>query len=382
MVIRITHVITGLDHGGAESALTKIVIGLQERGFEQSVISLTTSGANGKKLENAGIPLQALGMTGAIKMLKGLPKLVRELKSTKPDIIQTWLYHADLLGLVTAQFIKKPAVVWNIRCADLRPDDVPRSTQILISILARLSPWVDAVLFNSYAGLEAHKKRSYKATQTLIIPNGFNLSEWRPDKNRRIAFRCKINVADDIFVVGIVARYHRMKNHTCFLEAAARVRSAQSRVRFVLVGAGIDWGNNELVENINRLGLEDEVQLLGARNDIAEIMPGFDCLVLTSTSEGFPNVIGEAMATGIPCVSTNVGDAQLIMGDTGRVVDVADSDSIANKILDLLALDQDKRNELSIRCRKHIEKNFGLECVVDRYAKFYGSLNEVRSKRK
>jgi glycosyltransferase involved in cell wall biosynthesis len=380
-VIRITHVITGLDQGGAEAALARVVLGLEGKGFRQSVISLTTRGVYGGLIEQAQIPLQTLGMTGVAAMIGGLPRLVRALNGLQPDIVQTWLYHADLLGLLAARFDGSAAVAWNVRCAALEPGDVSRSTSWLLRLLALLSAWPDAILFNSAAGLEAHGVIAYRPRRSLVIPNGFDIDEWRPDSKRRATFRTEIGAADDTFVIGMVARYHRMKDHRCFLAAAAKILSVRTDARFVLSGTDIDWSNDELVADIDRLGLRGDVALLGSRGDISTVMAGLDCLVLTSTSEGFPNVIGEAMAAGVPCVATDAGDAQLIMGDTGTVVDIGDYAAVAKGVLKLMAASGEQREALSARCRARIAEHFEIRGVVDRYAEFYRGINEERNQR-
>lgn len=356
--------------------------GLEREGFRQSVISLTHRGIYGELIEATGTPLRTLGMTGITAMACGLPKLYRALGSLKPDIVQTWLYHADLLGLLAARLGGKAAVVWNIRCAVLEPGDVPYSTRWLVQLLALLSGWPDAILFNSAAGLEAHRAIAYRPRRSKVISNGFDIDEWRPDSNRREKFRTEIGVAEDVFVVGMVARYHRMKDHHCFLSAAAKICSSCTDARFVLAGTDIAWNNDALVADIDRLGLRDRVVLLGARDDIQTVMAGLDCLVLTSTSEGFPNVIGEAMAAGVPCVATDVGDAQVIMGDTGTIAAVGDFAAVAEGVLKLMAAGREERSALSVRCRARIAENFLIDGVVACYAEFYRGINEERNQRR
>ena len=382
-VICITHVITGLDQGGAEAALVRILRGLEGRGFRQSVISLTHRGVYGDLIEEAGIPLRTLGMTDLAAMAYGLPRLYRTLASLQPEIVQTWLYHADFLGLLAARLGGKAAVVWNIRCAALEPGDVPRSTRWLVWLLARLSAWPDAVLFNSTAGLTAHRAIAYRPRQSKVIPNGFDINLWSPDSKRRMKFRTEIGVAKEkLFVIGMVARYHRMKDHHCFFAAAAKICSSRADARFVLVGTDICWSNDALVADIDRLGLRGRVFLLGSRGDIQTVMAGLDCLVLTSTSEGFPNVIGEAMASGVPCVATDAGDAGVILGDTGQIAAVGDFVGVAEGVLKLMAASCKERAALSVRCRERITENFEMDGVVARYGEFYRELNEERNMRR
>lgn len=375
-VIRVTHVITGLDQGGAEAVLVRILGGLENMGLRQSVISLTQPGVYGDMIEEAGIPLRTLGMTGIEGMTRGLPRLYRALSSMRPDLVQTWLYHADLLGLLAARLGGNAAVVWNIRCAALDPGDVPYSTWWLVRLLAMLSPWPDAILFNSVAGLEAHRAIGYRPRLSRVIPNGFDMDEWRPDSQKRAQIRAELGIADDIFVIGMVARYHRMKDHPCFLSAAAKISSSRADARFILVGTDVAWSNDALVAEIDRLGLRDRVFLLGSRGDIQTVMASLDCLVLTSTSEGFPNVIGEAMAAGVPCVATNAGDAQTIIGDTGTIVAVGDYAAVAEGVLNLMVTSREERVSLSARCRARVAENFEINGIVSRYAAFYQELHE------
>ena len=361
--------------------LTRLLLGLDRNLFEQRVVSLTGRGVFGETIEAAGIPLISLGMTGFHTIPRTLRRLRRIIAAHRPDIVQTWLYHADLLGLLGARLAGDAAVVWNIRCAGLAPRDVPRSTHWLIRLLARLSPRPEAVLFNSVAGQQAHWALGYRPRAGLTIHNGFDLQTWRPDLQRRMDFRTEIGVTDSIFLVGLVARYHRIKDHRCFLAAAARIRSCSTAARFVLAGHGITWSNQALVADIEEFGLQDSVILLGSRSDMVGMMAGLDCLVLTSTSEGFPNVIGEAMASGVPCVTTDAGDARLIVAETGRIVPIGDARGVADGVLALMAGSHQEKAALAERCRAQIADNFGIERALARYADFYQELNEQRKQR-
>jgi glycosyltransferase involved in cell wall biosynthesis len=380
-MIRILHVITGLGQGGAEGMLTRLLVGLDRGVFDQRVVSLTDRGVFGETIEAAGIPLANLGMKGFQTIPRTLQRLRRIIAAYRPDIVQTWLYHSDLLGLAAARLAGDGAVVWNIRCAGLAPDDAPRSTHWLIRLLARFSSFPEAVLFNSVAGQRAHRAIGYRSRVELTIPNGFDLQTWRPDARRRIQFRAEIDVMGDTFLVGMVARHHCIKDHRCFFAAAARIRSRAADVRFVLAGTGIAWSNQTLVSDIDEFGVRDCVILLDSRSDMIGMMAGLDCLVLTSTSEGFPNVIGEAMASGLPCITTDAGDAGLIIADTGKIVPVGDAVGIADGVLALMVSTPQERVALGVRCRARIEENFGIDRVLARYADFYRDLHEQRKRR-
>jgi glycosyltransferase involved in cell wall biosynthesis len=377
-VIRVMHVISGLNQGGAEAMLVRLLRGLDGTAFSQSVVSLTGRGVYGDEVEACGIPLLTLGMTGFTTAPAGVLALRRAVREQQPDIVQTWLYHADLFGLIAARLGGDAAVAWNVRCSALEPGDVPRSTRWLTHILARLSARPEAVLFNSTAGREAHRLLGYRPRRSEVIPNGFDLDERRPDAARRADFRDEIGVDESAFVIGMIARAHRMKDQSTFLAAASRLKGMRRGVRFVMVGLDHDWNNRSLVADIDQYGLRDRIHLLGLRQDVPRIMCGLDCLVSTSTSEGFPNVIGEAMACGVPCVSTDAGDSRLIVGDTGWIVPIGDIAGVVGGVSQLMDASHAERQARGERCRRRIIDHFELGQIAGRYAEFYRELNDRR----
>ena len=359
--------------------LVRLALGVDRQIFEQRVVSLTNSGDYGDVFESEGVSVVSLGMNGIHKIPLTLYRLRKIIEEYRPDIVQTWLYHADLLGLLAAKLVGNVYVAWNVRCAGLASEDVSRYTQWLIYLLARLSPWADTVVFNSVAGQISHAKLGYQPRSIRVIANGFDLKNWRPDSDRKRQFRCEIGVSNCVFLVGMVARYHRMKDHRCFLEAAALLVSTDAlNIKFILVGRGVNWENKSLVADIDEFKLRKFLILLDSRLDIENVMSGLDCLVLTSTSEGFPNVIGEAMASGVPCVSTDAGDARTIIGDTGYIVSVGDFKGIAKGVQKLKANSQKDRSELAVLCRKRIAENYLIEKTINKYADLYKRINGRR----
>ena len=377
-MIRVMHVISGLDQGGAEAMLVRLLRGLSKDHFSQSVVSLTTRGIYGDQVEIGGVPLLTLGMTGYIGAPGAIQSLRRAIKLQRPAVVQTWLYHADLLGLVAARSAGDASVAWNVRCAGLGPGDVPPSTLVLIRMLARLSAWPDAVVFNSMAGREAHRAIGYHPRRIEVIPNGFDLEERRFDPMRRSQFRSELGIGDETFLVGMIGRAHRMKDQATFLAAAGRLKEMGRPVRFVLIGLNQSWNNTSLVKDIDQHGLRGNIDLLGLRQDVPRIMSGLDCLVSTSTSEGFPNVIGEAMATGVPCVATDAGDARLIVGDTGTIIPVGDVSGVVAGVARLMDLPAGERQSLAERCQHRVADHFELKDVARRYAEFYQELVATR----
>ena len=373
-MIPVLHVITGLGRGGAEAMLLRLLRGLDRNTFTQSVVSLTDHGVYGEAMESDGFRVTAMGLHGmssAPGCFIGLRKLI---KNEQPAIIQTWLYHADLFGLLAAWPTTNASLVWNIRCATLRSGDVPRSTLGLIALLARLSAVPEAIVFNSHAGMNAHCASGYRPKQSCVIQNGFDIEAWRPNPSERLRIRSDNGISPDDFLVGMVARYHKLKDHRTFFESISRLVGKYTNIRFLLAGPGIDWNNAELIEQINSAHLKAHVVLLGPRSDIHNVMPGLDCLVSTSISEGFPNVLGEAMSCGVPCVATDAGDSRCIVGDTGWIVPVADADAVASAIGELLEASTDERESRSRRCRNRITTTFEVGRVIERYADLYKDL--------
>lgn len=381
-MIRIMHVINDLDVGGAEAMLLRLLRGLGRESFSQSVVSLTTRGVYGDRVEACGVPLLTLGMTGFRATPGSLASLCYAIKGEQPSIIQTWLYHADLLGLMAARLAGDAVVAWNVRCSRLERGDASPSTHLLIKLLARLSSWPDAVLFNSTAGQKDHLAIGYRPRRSEVIPNGFDLEERRPDALKRADFRSEIGVDEGTFLVGMIARSHRMKDRSTFLAAAARLQEMPGAVRFVLVGLNHDWNNQSLVAEIDQHGLRDRIHLLGLRQDVPRITAGLDCLVSTSRSgEGCPNVIGEAMACGVPCLATDTGDSRLIIGDTGTILPVGDVAGVVAGVAQLMAATPEERRARSERCRRRITEHFDLGYVSARYAEFYQELVDGRAAR-
>jgi len=384
-MIRIMHVITDLEQGGAEGMLVRLVQRLDRGLFSQTVVSLTNRGVYGDIVEDSSIPLITLGMTDFTRVPIALGRLSRIVKEHRPDIVQTWLYHADMMGLLGARLACDVSVAWNIRCGGLDPGYVPYTTRWLVRILAKFSSQPDAIIFNSVVGKEAHLAIGYHPKCSLVIPNGFDLEVWRPDETRRAKFRAEIRVDDSIFLVGMIGRSHQMKGQSSFLAAAARLKEMGKAVRFVLAGRDFIWSNKSLVANIDRYGLRNQFVLLGPRLSMHDVMPGLDCLVSTSTSEGFPNVIGEAMACGVPCVATNAGDSAIIVGDTGRIVPLADVEGVVKGVVkgveQLMSAGREERAISGLRCRRRIEERFELSNIAARYGEFYKELDENRKRK-
>jgi glycosyltransferase involved in cell wall biosynthesis len=374
-VIKVLHLITDLEVGGAESMLEKLVTRMRADQFYNLVVSVTDIGPIGQRLLDAGIPTQCLGLARGSANPMGLLQLCAVIRRFNPNIMQTWLYHADLLGTLASYFARAPHLFWNIRCTEVDFSKYSPMTKWTVAALAQLSRLPNVLIANSQAGQAAHMKFGYQPRRWEIIPNGFDLNKFKPDAATRSAVRADLNLSQDAFLIALPARADPMKDHEGFLRAARQLLDAGQIAQFVLVGRGTDQSNAKITKLISELGLGSVVHALGERPDIHRILAAVDLVVLSSAfGEGFPNVLGEAMACGIPCVSTNVGDAAVIIGKTGRVVPSENVPALAQAMFEVVAMPREVREGLGRLARARIEQNFSIEAIVNRYEDLYASV--------
>lgn len=373
---RIVFVTTTLSTGGAELMLLKLLQHLDRSQFEPSVVSLKTHGEVGPRLEALNIPVLALNLRPGFPNPLKLLKLALFLRQTRPALVQTWMYHADLLGGLAAKLAGCPKVVWSIRNSNLDPHLTKRTTRWVVKACALLSSWLpSAVLSCSLGARDLHAMAGYRSQKFIVIPNGFDLDKFKPDESARQNVRAELNLPPDTRLVGLIARHDPQKNHLGFIEAAAQICRVLPQVNFLLAGDGVDRHNQDLLAVIQREGLAKRVHLLGRRDDIPRIMASLDILALSSSyGEAFPNVLGEAMACAVPCVTTDVGDSAEIVGPTGRVVAAGDMQGLASQIVDLLRMTPRENADLGQEARDRILTRFEIGNVTRRYEMFYEAL--------
>ncbi len=367
--IRVLHVITGLNVGGAERMLVKLLAGFDRREIESTVVSLTGEGALAGAVREAGATLHELRMAGA----RDLPRALRQLRpivhSVQPDVLQSWLYHADLLTTLARGAAREAPLVWTLRCSNMDLERYGIGTRIVRWLLARLSRRPDLILANSRAGLDWHVAFGYHPRATDVIPNGFDVARFRPDPEARARLRRELGIGTDTVLVGTVARVDAMKDYPNLLAAGAQLAARDPRVHLVAIGKDTET----LLPGPPALA--GRLHALGVRSDVERLLPGLDVFCLASAfGEGFPNVLGEAMACGVPAVVTDVGDAAAILGACGRVVPPGDPDALASGIGALLALDSNERASLGRAAAEHIRSNYEIGAVVERFAALYRKL--------
>ena len=352
-------------------SLYRLLTCLDRTRYANQVVSLIPAGELGDRIRELGIPVFSLNMKPGQPSLSALHSLSLRMRNERFDIIQSWLYHADLLGLLAARAANIDHVVWNIRNAYLNMSDYRRLSRVVLKGCSLLSGWPQVVICNSRAGQEFHTGLGYHPRRWLIIPNGFDPDEFKPNQQARLDIRHELGLAPNVLLVGMTARFDPVKGHVDFLKAAGTLVRSAIDAHFIMIGDGVNLENKLLSAMIEQENLGGRIHPLGRRNDMPRLYASLDVFSLTSLGEGFPNVVAEAMLCGVPCAVTNVGDTELIVSDTGQVVPPGDSTALANAWHSLLSLSEFDRQSLGLRARQLIVERYSLDKMVSAYDQLY-----------
>lgn len=375
----VLHVITGLNNGGAEGVLYRLC--KYDSKYRHIVVSLMDYGKYGPLLLEAGIEVHCLDMKQGRVSFSGLWRFYKLLKHYKPDVVQTWMYHANLIGGCLAKIAGIKVVFWNVRHTTLEPGNSKRLTIRIARLCAFFSGWIpNKIVYCAHEAKVVHEALGYKKGKAIIIGNGYDLQQFSIDCELRVAFRSELGLVENENLIGMVGRYNPQKDHANLIESLSLVKKAGYSFKIVLIGPDLTRNNTSIMNQISDKQLNDNVFLLGQRTDISKVMNGLDFHVLSSSfGEAFPNVLAEAMACGTPCVTTDVGDASLIVCDTGWVVPPKDAKSLSNAIAQALDEKQLRNQEWIERqeeCRNHIVDNFSIEKMVLGYQKVWFGLRD------
>lgn len=380
--MRVVHIITGLGTGGAERALYNLLQGGLSEEFDSHVISLGDEGTMGVRIEALGVPVSTLGMRSGKPSIASILKLRRLVKTLQPGLIQGWMYHGNLAASLARFFCAgKTSVLWNVRHSLYHIEKEKMLTRQVIRVNRFLSKSVDSLLYNSRLSREQHERFGFAGSHGKVIPNGINCQQFTFSVDARRRIRSELSIPEEALVLGHVARFHPIKDHANFLQAAVLVLEKYPDTHFILSGSGVELHNAEIQRYIPRLQ-QGQFHLLGERSDIAEVMSAMDILSNSSWGEAFPNVLGEAMAIGIPCVATDVGDSSFIVGDCGVVVPSKDKVALSEGLESLLAMSRLERCALGERARERVKKEFTLVAIVQQYAELYKTIIPYRSESK
>jgi len=371
--IRILHLATGFQIGGAEMQLVNLVRGLDRSRFECLVMSLTGPGPIEARLAVAGIAAHHIDLSR--RPVSDGARLVRLVRAFQPRILQSWLYHADLVASFLRPLVGWPELAWNLRCSNAHQLSGVAIGDFGLKALAMLSRFPAAVVANAESGRCFHLELGYRPRRWAVIPNGFDVERFRPDPGAKARLTSMLGLSPDTVTVGIVGRLDPLKDHAGFLRAAAIAAQACPALQVIGIGGGVEPTNPILAVLARDSGLGQRLHLLGHRDNVETLTAGLDIAVSSSISEGFPNAVGEAMACGVPCVVTDVGDSALLLGECGRVVPAGDPGALAAAIGDMVALGAAGRAALGASARARIVAQFSIPLMVERYARLYAEIS-------
>lgn len=366
----VLHIITGLNNGGAEGVLYRLC--KYDNQATHIVVSMMDEGKYGSLLKKSGIYVYCLNMPAGKLTLSGVWKLFRLIRRLKPDVVQTWMYHADLIGGMVVKLAGVKNVFWNVRHTSLEPRKSKRSTIWVAKVCAKISGWVaKKIIYCAHEAQAVHENLGYKKGKAEIIGNGYDLALFDQNSQFRETVRNEFSLLKDEVLLGMVGRFDPQKDHSNLISALSTVKQKGFDFKLLLIGKQLDNSNHELLKQIEFDGLTGNVRLLGQRTDISAVMNSLDIHVLSSSfGEAFPNVLAEAMACGTPCVTTDVGDAALIVGGTGWVVPPKDPQALANAVVQ--AINEKQGNHIAWlnrkqACRDRIVENFSIVKMIEDY---------------
>lgn len=370
----VSHIATSLNMGGAQTMLVKLIEAEAacRTDVRHSVVSLLHPGVLAAGL--GPTPVYSLGMKRGLPGPAAILRLMRISAHVRPDLLQGWMYHGNAAASVASLAqTRRPPVLWNVRhsLADLQNES--RTTRTLLNLSARLSRTTAAILYNSHAAARQHEAIGFAAERSVVIPNGFDCRRFRPDPTRRAVLQELFGVPAEPIVVAMVARLHPMKDQAMLVDAVVRARKAGHDLHLMLAGTDLNAPPPALAARIAQLP-DDRVTLIGERTDVADWLGGVDILALSSAwGEAFPNILGEAMACGIPCVATDVGDSAWIISDAGLIVPPRDAEAMA-AALGQLAGDVNERHRRGAAGRARVTEHFEIEKIASRYRQLYLSI--------
>lgn len=371
--IKVAFLITTLEVGGAERYLQRSLRHMDRERFQALVLVLGKRGVVGEELIEEGFEVISFDVQNAIDFLKSVWGGLKELKSFKPDLIHAWMYHAMLWSVPLAVILRTPSL-WSIRNAELKRGYLPFSTRCLAKILSLLSSWTSGVLFNSRRAQEVHEALGYDPKRSELLYNGFDCSSiqvktdhGKDDNTLELKdFKSPLN-APQAFKVLFVSRDHPQKDVATFLSCVEQLkvrsvgpsRGIDQPYHFYTCGRGLGKNDESFQAQLVALGIEDVVTAVGAVSNVEEYMKHADVLILTSREESFPNAIGEAMALGLICISTNVGDVVELLAPE-QICDLGDVEALCRRLEEIKAMSDSEKKKIQERQWARLRDHFDI----------------------
>lgn len=369
------HIITWLAHGGAERQLTNLVSMLPE---ESAIFSIKSPGAIAAEVRASNVPVYS-GHAQRSTSPRWVPRLRKVIREVKPDVIMGWMYHGNLAASLAGSLGFKGPILWNVRHSVQELALENRGTRWAIRVGAWSGRTPKLIVYNSTTAAQQHEGLGFAAEKSRVIPNGFKLDRFRPDPSSRLVRRAELGIPEDRPLLGMLGRVHPMKNHLGWLQAFRQVREQYGPVHCVIAGTDVAEPNGPVASAVREAGLKDAVTLLPPTQAPEQFYPALDLLVMPSLwGEGFPNVVGEAMACGVPALVTDVGDSAAVVGDTGFVAADGSPAELTRRTLEVLQLGPEGLASYGQRARKRMQDCYGLESIASRYREILRSAAEDR----
>lgn len=372
MPMKILHIITCLDTGGAEKILESLIKHTRNS-FEIKVISLTTKGVIAEDLEQLNIPVEALGMRSPLSAPIMVYKLIKAIKSYNPDVVQTWMYYSDFLGGIAAKVCRKKSIIWGIHNTDiLNGTGLSKLAFIVAKLCALLSHFIPStVVCVANAGLINHKKIGYSSRKLKVISNGYDIEHFEKSRDFREQARKQFKINENAFVIGSIGRFNAYKDHKNFIDAAALILREHPNVYFLIAGKDLTTDNSTLNGWIANTQKSNNFLLIGEQKDVRHCYAAMDVFCLHSCSEGFPNVLGEAMSTKLPCITTDVGDTAYMLGEHGLIAPPQNPKELAEAIKKYIFMSETERQRIGSEASQRIKEKFSIEVMVKEYMQLY-----------
>ncbi|PID45991.1 MAG: hypothetical protein CSB47_06710 [Proteobacteria bacterium] len=377
-MIKVAHISTGLETGGAEVQLMRLIAAMNHDEFEMMVISMDRDTYLADRIRELGIPVHSLCLR---KRPWALWEGYQLLRKFNPDVIHGTMYEGGVFGTLCRPFLpKKPHVIWTVHEPLEHYDEEPLRKRLQLRLWGKMSGLPECLMYVSHLNMQQHLDYGFNNQKAIVIPNGVDTTRFGPNRKKGLAIRKSLGIPEDCIVIGKTARYHRQKNHVGFLRSAALLAAKYDNVRFILVGTNVDEHNDTLTRLIGKLELDGKVYMLGNREDIPDIVNAYDIATLTSLGEAFPLTLGEAMVSAVPCVATDVGDNAYIIADTGYVVPVEDDQAMADSWEKIVVLSDQERAELGQKARQRCLDHFTLEQQVKQHEELYRTLYRINER--
>ncbi|MCK4099370.1 glycosyltransferase [Acinetobacter radioresistens] len=370
MIMKIAHVIIGLNVGGAELMLKRLVLTSQAKGkFKHEVISLTDLGALGLDLEQAGISVHILNMKSSLDLLRVYISLKKILKKIKPDVVQTWMYHSDLIGGLAAKNVGINNIIWGIRNTELDSNSgiIKKIIRKTCALLSHKVP--KKIICVASKAKNVHEHIGYCKEKMLVIPNGFDINRFNVDNELRYRYRDELKIQHNRLVIGNIGRFTPAKNQVNFIKACLLLLKKGYDFDVIIAGRNISLNNFEIKQLV---GDKKNFKVIGEIDQPEKFYNAIDVFCLSSITEGFPNVLGEAMATKRICLTTDAGDAKEILGNCGYHINGFTFDEIAKSIeINILSKEHYNLKTIGERARLEVVKKYSLEKIVSDFEKLY-----------